>query len=162
MDHEEIRERLFELYDGELRPEERALLEAHLKACPDCCRAHESWGRIAGALFAAPEPPISEAFVGKVMARLDAGAASAGLAAGPGLGRGPLAWLGSYRPWSAPAYGLGLAAALLAISLARRAEPVLPEDLLLAGAREDAAVEWLLRAAGPGPEEWLGSVLEEP
>lgn len=142
-DHEESRKRLFELYDGELPLGERSKVETHLEGCASCREVYERWSRLAGALFSASEPPVPEAFVGRVMAGLDAEA---------------VVWW----QWPAPAWGLGFAAALLAVSLTRRAEPVLPEDLLLAGGQEDAAVEWLLRASGPGPDEWLGSVLEEP
>lgn len=72
MNHDEIKERLFDLYDRPLTERERRLLEAHLPGCDECRRLFEQWQGITRTLF--PAPAFSEAsedlFVSKVMARV--------------------------------------------------------------------------------------------
>lgn len=106
MTHDTIRERLGEWLDGELDAPARAEVAAHLDACP-ACRADAARLRALGAaLFKAPpaaDPRSTEAFVARVMARVEADAVS---------------------PWErfaarvlGPALGLALAGLVLAIVL---------------------------------------------
>ena len=73
MKHEEIKQKLFALYDGPLSEKERVLVEDHLPSCPECQMAVEDSRQIAGVLFSSPS--FSEAsedlFVSKVTARIN-------------------------------------------------------------------------------------------
>jgi len=73
MTHNEIRQKLFALYDGPLAEGERKLVEGHLAGCGECRQAIAEWKRLSPALFT--RSTFSEAeedqFVSKVMARLD-------------------------------------------------------------------------------------------
>jgi anti-sigma factor RsiW len=72
MHHDEIREKLFDLYDRPLTEWERQLVEGHLPDCAECRQTFEEWQKISRALF--PHPALSESsedlFVSKVMARV--------------------------------------------------------------------------------------------
>lgn len=75
MTHDKIRERLSEWLDGELDAPARAEVSAHLEACPSCRNEAARLRRLGPALFpaAAPADPRStEAFVARVMARVEA------------------------------------------------------------------------------------------
>ena len=74
MTHEKIQERLSEWLDGELDASASAEVSAHLSACA-ACKAEASRLRALGAaLFKAQapaDPRSTEAFVARVMARVD-------------------------------------------------------------------------------------------
>jgi len=73
MTHNEIKQKLFALYDGPLTEKERVLIEVHLAACKDCRQAVGEWENISGALFT--KPAFSEAeedrVVANVLARIE-------------------------------------------------------------------------------------------
>jgi anti-sigma factor RsiW len=104
MTHEKIQERLSEWLDGELDASASAEVSAHLDACPSCRGESERLRRLGPALFKAsapPDPRSTEAFVARVMSRVEAESVS---------------------PWErfaarvlAPALGLALAALVFAI-----------------------------------------------
>jgi anti-sigma factor RsiW len=72
MKHEELKQKLFSLYDGPLTEKERALVEGHLGGCQECREAIDTWKSAASALF--PKPAFSEVeedrFTAAVMARV--------------------------------------------------------------------------------------------
>ncbi len=70
MDHESLKNKVFELYDGELPSLEKAEVEQHLAACAECRGLLEGWRASASVLFARPRVAPSEAFVQRVMARI--------------------------------------------------------------------------------------------
>lgn len=70
MDHKAIKEKLFDLYDGELAPDERREAEAHLSACLECRELYEGWQKTAKALFKASKPQTSEFFIRQVMSKI--------------------------------------------------------------------------------------------
>ena len=78
MNHDEIREKLFNLYDRPLTQREKRLVESHLPDCPECRQAFEEWQRISHTLFS--QPALSEEaedrFVAKVMKRVQKPAGS--------------------------------------------------------------------------------------
>jgi anti-sigma factor RsiW len=102
--HDEIKQKLFALYDGPLSETERSLVEEHIPSCVECRRAIEEWQKISGVLFTLPA--FSEAsedqFVAKVMARLPSGE---GLSA-PAAAAGWNTWR-----WLVPLAGSAIAAA---------------------------------------------------
>ena len=99
MNHDEIREKLFDLYDRPLTKRERQMVELHLPDCEECRQAFESWQQISHTLFT--QPALSEAqedrFVSKVMDRIQKKPA------------GPMAWLSRLK-WFTPLVGSSLAA----------------------------------------------------
>jgi len=102
MTHEEIREQLWTLYDGQLTREEKAPLEAHLRDCDGCRLMLSEWESASKALFPTPEWPSAdgEIFVQKVMARVQAL---------PEL-QAVSGWKG-FLPWTAPVLGSAALAA---------------------------------------------------
>jgi anti-sigma factor RsiW len=68
MNHNEIKQKLFSLYDGPLTEKERVLVEVHLSACPECRRAVGEWENISGILFT--QPSFSEAAEDRLVARV--------------------------------------------------------------------------------------------
>lgn len=70
MSHDTMREKVYALYDGELRLEERAAVQTHLDACPECRAALAAWKETAARVFRPLTVPASEDFVRGVMARI--------------------------------------------------------------------------------------------
>lgn len=111
MTHEEIQERLSEWLDGELDPAASTDASRHIDACAACKAEVARLRRLGGAFFykrPRVDPRSTEAFVARVMARVEAEAVT---------------------PWErfaarvlAPSFGLALAGLLLAISLPRADE----------------------------------------
>lgn len=98
MKHEEIRGLLGEWIDGELGEAESAEVAAHAAGCAECRRDADRLRRLGPALFraAAPTDPRStEAFVARVMSRVEAGSVPA--------------WERFASRWLTPALGLALA-----------------------------------------------------
>lgn len=106
MTHDQIQEKLSEWLDGELDASASAAVSAHVGACPACAGAAERLRRLGPVLFrpsAPADPRSTEAFVARVMARVEAESVS---------------------PWErfaarvlAPALGLALAGLVFAISM---------------------------------------------
>ena len=149
MDHDEARERIYACRDPELPDAERRALQAHLEACSDCRGALRRWERIAGGLFRAAPAADAEAFVRRVMARLEPEPA--------------LPWLAAWRlaAWRLPALGLGFAALVFALAVGR-GETVSTGDLLLADGHESPPAELTLGPKSAETDELLGFVLEAP
>lgn len=108
MTHEQIQERLSEWLDGELSPAESAAASVHIDSCSVCKGEVLRLRRLGEALFAAPaaaDPRSTEAFVARVMARVDAESVSP--------------WERFAARFLIPAFGLALAGLLISISLPR-------------------------------------------
>lgn len=108
MTHEQIHEQLSEWLDGELDSAASAEASRHIDSCPVCKDEVFRLRRLGAVLFTAPaavDPRATEAFVSRVMARVESE---------------------SVAPWEkfaarflAPAFGLALAGLLLTILLPR-------------------------------------------
>jgi anti-sigma factor RsiW len=144
--HEQIKTNLFALYDGELPETERREAAAHLEGCPACRGEYQRWSAAAALFFRPSQPQASEAFVRRVMARVEAEAR-------PGLLSGLFAWR-----WLAPAVGAGLAALALTVLVPADESPISTETLLLASAVENGEVV----QESPSADEMLGFTLEQP
>ena len=72
MSHDQLREKLWALYDGELSIPERRELEHHLEDCEECLLTLSQWQRTSAALFPKAESPklSGELFTQKVMAQV--------------------------------------------------------------------------------------------
>ncbi len=72
MNHDEIQQKLFALYDGPLTEKERALAEKHLAKCSECRRAIAEWKALSASLFAPPafSEVEEDRMVSLVMARV--------------------------------------------------------------------------------------------
>lgn len=106
MTHEDFQEKLSEWLDGELDASMSAAVAAHAGACAACRREAELLRRLGPALFRAPspaDPRATEAFVARVMARVEADEVSI--------------WERLSARVLAPALGLALAALMLTIAL---------------------------------------------
>ncbi|MBI2387477.1 MAG: zf-HC2 domain-containing protein [Elusimicrobia bacterium] len=106
MTHEKIRESLSEWLDGELDPAASAAVAAHLDACSACRTEAGRLRRLGAALFEAPvpaDPRANEAFVARVMARVEADSVPV--------------WERFAARVLAPALGLALAGLVFAIAM---------------------------------------------
>jgi len=153
--HEQIRQHLFAYTDGELPEAERRALQAHLEGCPDCRAAAARWATLAGVFFRPPQPPptSSDAFVRRVMARVDAERRErlAGWAA----------WEGAWR-WLVPALGVGVAALALVVTTPRGDSPLSTEALLLASSAGTGELNEMIQQEAPDTDAVLGLTLEQP
>ena len=141
MNHDEIREKLFDLYDRPLTKRERMMVENHLPDCPECRLAFEQWQRISQTLFTLPSPSEAEEdrFVAKVMGRVQK----------PRY----LAWLSGMK-WAMPLVGSALTALwVFAVVLPNNPELVQPPLTLSllnsAHVESKAASKPVLHAARP-------------
>ncbi len=108
MTHEQIQERLGEWLDGELSSAESADASRHIDACQACKADALRLRRLSSSLFMAPapaDPRATEAFVARVMGRLEAETVSP--------------WERFAALWLAPAFGLALAALIFTIASPR-------------------------------------------
>ena len=106
MNHEQAKDLLSEWLDGELDAAAGAAVSAHAASCAACGTESARLRRLGPALFAAaaaPDPRATEAFVARVMARVEADSVSA--------------WERFAGRVLTPAFGLALAALLLGIYL---------------------------------------------
>lgn len=71
MTHDEFKDKVLMLHDGELPAGERPEVERHLASCAECRAALDGWKAAARTFFRKPAAEPSEAFVAAVMARID-------------------------------------------------------------------------------------------
>jgi anti-sigma factor RsiW len=71
MDHNQLKEKLTGFYDGELTPEERSAVSAHLGECSSCQAEVNQWKKLSATFFQTNPRRPSEAFVQKVMTRIN-------------------------------------------------------------------------------------------
>lgn len=108
MTHEQIHERLSEWLDGELDAAASAQASRHIDACPACKDEVFRLRRLAAVLFKMPvaaDPRSTEAFVARVMARIEVESVSP--------------WEKFAARFLAPAFGLALAGLLFTIFVPR-------------------------------------------
>ena len=144
MNHEEAEEALWDFYDGELAPPRRDAFQAHLAACAECRETLNAWRGAAHACFkpaARPTPVQTEAFVARVMGRVEARP-------------WPLSWL-----W--PAFGAVMAAASLFVVLALRPMPDPVDSLLSDDAQGARLLSWAAAPAPAGDGELLAFAMED-
>ncbi len=124
MTHDQMKERMSDLYDGELSGDDRREAEAHLASCGECRAFYANLGSLTAGLSARPAPEEGEAFTRRVMARIPAVAVQKT----SGARIVPVQWF-------APLVGIA-AMALLAIIPAQRT--VSAEEILTGGQDEMA------------------------
>src|SRR4051812_13518881 len=128
MNHEEWKEKISSLLDGELPADEGAAVENHRRECAECDALARNWGNISRAFFTAPVERSSEEFVQSVMARIPQSSRDA-------VGGGLPAVQAGWKRW---AWAAAAAAGMLAMSFpfeALQSAPV-TERLLLDDANE--------------------------
>lgn len=146
MNHKAILIALFAMYDEELVGAERQEVEAHLAACPECQRIYTQWRQTANALFRTPQVRTSDAFVHRLMERIDALAQP----------RRPRPWIVGIR-WLVPAMGL---ASLVFLVLGSTRRAVSLETLLLADGRDKMPAQFVLASEPPTTDEVFGFLME--
>jgi anti-sigma factor RsiW len=108
MNHEQIQERLSEWLDGELDAADSAAASRHIDSCAACKSEVLRLRRLGEAFFQAPaaaDPRSTEAFVARVMGRVEAESVSP--------------WERFAARFLAPAFGLALAGLLFTLSAPR-------------------------------------------
>jgi len=70
MNHDELKEKILEIDDPGLSRPDREELLLHISTCGECRSTFEYWKKIRSVFFRTPEPPSSEIFVQKVMAKV--------------------------------------------------------------------------------------------
>lgn len=118
MTHENIHERLNEWLDGELDAAANAAVSRHVDECAACTGEVLRLRRLGAALFKAPspaDPRSTEAFVARVMARVEAETVAP--------------WERFAARFLIPAFGLALAGLLFSISLPH-GDPDAPLDVV--------------------------------
>jgi anti-sigma factor RsiW len=121
--HDQIKEKILLLRDGEIPEAEKALLEKHLLACSDCSALQVDLDVLGGAFSAEPLPEPSEDFVRAVMADIREEESS----------RNDYGVELPFR-WWAPAFAAGLAAVVTLIAAPEMRAAVTVETLLTVGA----------------------------
>ena len=127
MDHKWFKTRLLDFQDSELPEQERRQILQHAEACPSCREQLEHWKGSRQALSHLLRVDPSEAFVGQVMARVEAIPVRQPAHWQRGLDR-----LTSWIPeWLYPEFGLTAAALFLFALTYFQQTPVSAEALLL-------------------------------
>jgi|GEM_PF-3624785 len=70
MNYDEIQDKIYAFFDGELEAEERPEIESHIQTCQACASLLERWRQISTTVFKPLSPPDTEFFITRVMARL--------------------------------------------------------------------------------------------
>ena len=148
MNHPILKDKLFDLYDGELTGVARQEVQAHLADCASCRQTYEQWEKTAKAFFEAPVVEESEAFVQKLMKRVAALEEPEPEAT----------WMGGFR-WLVPALGL---ACLLLLFLRPVQSPLTIETLLLGDEQENVTARFLSAGEAPTMDQVFGFILEDP
>jgi len=154
MDHDNLRDRLPALHDGELGRKERTELLAHLAACAECRADQERWERVAGAFLRPPPPPTpaeTAAFVRRVMARLRPQAP-------PEAG---VPWPGAFIRWMSPALSFGLAMALVFIMWSGLKSAAPTDVLLLINGEASGLARMVSQPWAPTADDMLVMVMGE-
>jgi anti-sigma factor RsiW len=146
MDHEMIKDKIFELYDGELAGGKRQEALAHLNGCQECRELYQGWAKTAKVFFKAPAAQSSEYFVHRVMERVHELETP----------KPTVRWGLFPRPlgWFVPA--VGLAVALMAVM------PPLPQEVPVDLLWQDTGSHssWAFSSHSPTTDETLQLVME--
>ena len=151
MEHNEAWNRLDEYFDGELQPDVAAEVSLHVRSCPACKAALEERSGLARALSGLARTGPSEAFVQRVMERLEGA---------------PVAQSAGAR-WLTPALAASLAVAMLFIALGlmgRTGENGSTEQDPLKAYVADSAEDIQMVAGNaetPTPDQVLGLLVED-
>src|SRR4051812_3663991 len=71
MDHQDIKDKLSEFYDGELGARDAQAVEVHLAACAECTAQIQRFKMLSEQIIARPKVQVGEFFVSQVMRRID-------------------------------------------------------------------------------------------
>ena len=145
-DHAQIKEKLFALYDGELKGPAKVEAETHLNECAECRTLFEGWSKTAKTLFPEPQPLESEFFVRRVMEGIEA----QNTPASPPIRRR------YYLRWLVPAL---TAATLFLVIQQSLQQSVSVESLLLSDLSGPSS--WVLSNTRPTADQVLDFVMED-
>ncbi len=71
MDHQEMQQKIYSFYDGELPLSEELSVKQHLDECAECRELIEDWRTLSKKFFSPPLLESSEEFVERVMAQIE-------------------------------------------------------------------------------------------
>ena len=151
MKHEEMKEKLGAFQDGELSPQERLEISAHLAICVECREIQKSWQKISEVLFQSRgfvSHQETEKFVARTMEKII-----------PPSSKGAGAFAGLFWNFLTPALELGFAALFFFTVLGASDRFAAPDTLLLLGSNKDVAELILPSVSGQGAN-WFNSLLE--
>ncbi len=153
MNHQKIQAQLGALYDGELKGDQRRLVQSHLDGCPDCQKSYNHWVRAAKNLFSTPAPVESEFFVSQVMGRVRA-LETPSMIAKRGLS---LEWLFPVSRWLVPAASL----AVLFLAVAPGMPQTISTDTLFSQELREKS-PWMVSNGALTQEDTLQMIMEDP
>jgi hypothetical protein len=70
MDHETLKSRLYEFYDGEITQEESRIFSAHIASCGECRSEIEAWEAASEAIYKEAQVQVPDGFSEMVMVRI--------------------------------------------------------------------------------------------
>ena len=148
MDHEWMKEKLFELYDGQLPPESRDVVQSHVDHCAECQILRDEWKQTKGEIIEPLRVANSELFVQNVMRQVR----------GIALREAKAGWA-VFSRWAFPALGLAMTSFALACVLTLRPVSV-STDALLLGDEPPVSTAWLSYSMNEDP--MLDSTVANP
>ena len=144
--HELMKDKVLALYDGELSTAESKEAQAHLESCTECSQAYEKWEKTAKLFFKGIKSEASEAFVFRVMERVEA-------LESPRKSR---PWVITLR-WLAPAVGV---LGILSLVMGQVEQTVSVENLLLNNVDASSPSALLFANKPAATDEALGLIME--
>lgn len=153
MDHERIKERIFESLDKELPEHEREEISMHLKSCKECSHEMDNWKLTSLMLSKISKPQDSNLFINSVMNKITA------------PHKEPVS-LFKFNPWLIPTFAVS-ALVLVCIPLVTQKNTAIStaiststENLLLAELPDDV-YNWAFSTSEPDLNLLFGSTTEE-
>ena len=156
MTHEEIRMRLWALYDGQVPTEERPGLETHLRDCGECRLMFSEWEGVSGSFFQRPDlsDPSGELFAQKVMSQVRALPQN----------RGSFSWR-SFLPWAAPILGSAALALWVLFFLLPQTQGLSratnEENFFMEDNPSSASTDWAVLPVSSSEEEFVQAFIKE-
>ena len=149
MNHDQMKEKIYQYHDKELSPADCSMVEDHLKECSQCRNELSDWKKLSSTFFApSPTAKYSEKFVAGVMAQIPRVTESL-----------PGAW-GLNVIWNWSFAGMSLAVLVMPLLLSMRSkEDIL--NLFLANGRITSSTHWVMNSDSIEEDEFYRYTLEE-
>jgi anti-sigma factor RsiW len=140
MDHQAIKDAIFEFYDGELSPGERPWIEAHLQSCPECQALLAEWRQTAKVYLQPLAGHPGERFANDVMRRVNEWE--------PDEDRLSDSRWRAFGRWFYPALSLSMAAFMAAFYYAAQPANTVEDALFLGSSAQVVTADWKADVVG--------------